>query len=52
MAQHTCAHEGCTCLVSGGDQYCSDYCRDHGDHATGGDHTCGCGHPECQGTSA
>jgi hypothetical protein len=48
MAQSECGHAGCTCM---GDPYCSDYCRDHGDHADG-DHGCECGHPECAGTRA
>ncbi|MEX2459344.1 MAG: hypothetical protein WD770_10215 [Actinomycetota bacterium] len=47
MAQSECGHAGCTCM---GDPYCSDYCRDHGDH--GDDHGCECGHPECAGTPA
>lgn len=54
-----CAHEGCACTVSSGEQFCSDYCAaqagsDETDHeeadalrVAGGSSGCGCGHPEC-----
>ena len=53
-----CAHEGCACTVSSGEEFCSDYCAaqagsDESEHDAGalrvaGDsHGCGCGHPEC-----
>lgn len=49
MAQATCAHEGCTCLVE--DTYCSPHCEEHADHTSQdfGEHACDCGHPECEG---
>ena len=53
-----CAHEGCACTVSSGEEFCSDYCAaqagsDEADHeadalrVAGGSGGCGCGHPEC-----
>jgi hypothetical protein len=49
-ALEKCAHDGCTCTVESGEQFCSDYCaaqtgaeaslRDEGG--------CHCGHPECE----
>ena len=53
-----CAHEGCACTVSSGEEFCSDYCAaqagsDEADHeadalrVAGGPGGCGCGHPEC-----
>jgi len=46
-----CAHPGCTCTVSDGGQYCSDYCVEtaQADSAKD-DEGCGCGHPECAAT--
>jgi hypothetical protein len=44
-----CQHDGCTCDVPAGVQYCSDHCRDHAEHTGGESHSCQCGHPECQG---
>ncbi len=45
-----CPHDGCTCLAAEGDEYCSDFCREHGsDH---GPMDCGCGHADCAGTPA
>jgi hypothetical protein len=43
-----CRHEGCGCQVAEGQEFCSDYCRDHAGEPGHGQHTCGCGHPECQ----
>jgi hypothetical protein len=42
-----CRHEGCTCLVEAGQEFCSDYCRDHAAETGHGTHACGCGHPGC-----
>jgi hypothetical protein len=47
----TCQHEGCTCQVGEGEEFCSDVCREHGAGAHG-DHACDCGHQDCAGTSA
>ena len=47
----TCQHEGCTCQVAEGEQFCGDVCRQHGS-GSHGEHACDCGHPECAGTSA
>jgi hypothetical protein len=48
-----CAHESCTCTVSSGEQFCSDFCASMAgdDQATAGD-GCGCGHAECAGAEA
>jgi hypothetical protein len=35
---------GCDCVVPEGEEYCSEYCKEHEGH-TG--HECGCGHPDC-----
>ncbi len=43
-----CGHEGCTCEVNEG--FCSDFCRDHGDHTEAT--ACACGHDACAGTIA
>jgi len=44
-----CRHDGCTCQVGQGEEFCSDYCRQHaGDMAHTG-HGCECGHPGCAG---
>jgi hypothetical protein len=51
MAQNQCGHEGCTCLVDAGAEYCSDHCREHVASGPTGE-PCGCGHPACQGTAA
>ena len=42
-----CQHEGCTCQVEAGQEFCSDYCRDHASETGHGAHACGCGHPGC-----
>jgi len=49
-----CAHGGCVCTVSSGEQFCSDYCAAQAgeDQAASGHGDCGCGHPECTGASA
>lgn len=48
-----CAHEGCVCTVSAGEQFCSDSCAaEAGADEAAGDGGCGCGHPECAGASA
>ena len=41
-----CAHGGCACTVTAGEQWCSEHCRT----AAGGAHAgsgCGCGHANC-----
>jgi hypothetical protein len=55
-----CAHPGCACTVSEGQQYCSTYCQQHGQgrqqqaqgassgQAASSPHGCGCGHTACQ----
>ena len=40
-----CAHPSCTCTVSGGDKYCSEYCRDARDLM---EIACNCEHPGCR----
>ena len=48
-----CAHDGCTCTVETGAQYCSDYCLEQAstEHASA-DHECQCGHAECEHVTA
>jgi hypothetical protein len=41
-----CQHEGCKCQVEQGQEYCSEYCRQHSAEGHEG-HTCDCGHPAC-----
>jgi hypothetical protein len=48
-APERCAHELCTCAATEG-EYCGDYCREHS--GAGEEEVCGCGHPECAGTTA
>ncbi|HEY7529621.1 MAG TPA: hypothetical protein VIC56_02960 [Gemmatimonadota bacterium] len=51
MAERKCAHQACTCMVSGDDRYCSAHCRDHAAKGGGspvGVGGCGCGHPGCR----
>lgn len=38
-----CRHEVCVCEVSGGDEYCSDHCRN-----SGSADACDCGHADCE----
>ena len=48
-----CSHPACSCTVSSGEPFCSDYCASQADAdeaAGGGD--CGCGHDECTTASA
>jgi hypothetical protein len=40
-----CKHPGCHCTT--GDDYCSDYCRTHGEHGDDEQHACDCGHDQC-----
>jgi hypothetical protein len=44
----TCAHQGCLCLVDGGERFCSDHCREHADDGGHAEHRCECGHPACE----
>jgi hypothetical protein len=41
-----CEHQGCKCQVEEGQQFCSDYCREHAG-AGHEEHRCECGHPAC-----
>jgi hypothetical protein len=41
-----CRHPGCHCTTD--DDYCSDYCRTHGEHADDEQRVCECGHDQCQ----
>ncbi|HVG35772.1 MAG TPA: hypothetical protein VM911_22160 [Pyrinomonadaceae bacterium] len=43
--QKKCAHPSCSCVVSGEDKYCSEYCNDAKDLTEIG---CGCEHPSCR----
>jgi hypothetical protein len=45
-------HAACTCQVMGGEEYCSEHCREHGQMPGGIGARCECGHPECQGTQS
>lgn len=47
MAEKTCGHEGCTCVVAEGEEFCSEYCQRHGTHEGHKAHACGCGHDGC-----
>jgi hypothetical protein len=46
-----CLHGGCSCTVTSGEQYCSDYCARAAESGepeqSKGEHDCGCGHLEC-----
>ena len=44
-----CAHDECTCTVTSGEQFCSDYCASQAgaDESAAGKGDCGCGHSEC-----
>ena len=46
-----CAHPDCTCTVTDGERYCSDFCLEisQADSAKDAD-GCSCGHPECTAT--
>jgi len=41
-----CEHEGCKCQAEAGQQFCSDYCREHASEQHES-HSCECGHPDC-----
>ena len=49
-----CAHPNCTCTVSDGEEYCSDYCLESmgAEAAADADEACGCGHAECTSKEA
>jgi len=49
-----CAHDECTCTVTSGEQFCSDFCssRAGADEPAAGNGDCGCGHTECSADSA
>jgi hypothetical protein len=40
-----CAHIPCLCMVSPGEKYCGDVCREAGKENV--EIACQCGHPEC-----
>jgi hypothetical protein len=40
-----CAHPACICIVSKGDTFCSQYCRDAGKEDV--EISCDCGHEGC-----
>lgn len=42
-----CGHQGCTCQVEQGQEFCGDYCREHAGHQDHDTHACECGHPGC-----
>ena len=43
-----CAHDECTCTVTSGEQFCSDYCAEQASAAKAStDDDCNCGHAEC-----
>ena len=41
-----CGHEGCGCMVTGDNDYCSDHCRDASDQDMV-EIACDCGHDGC-----
>ncbi|HEV2704717.1 MAG TPA: hypothetical protein VGV59_02265 [Pyrinomonadaceae bacterium] len=43
-----CAHQSCTCMVSGAQRYCSHHCEDVAD--TDPTSPCTCNHPGCKPT--
>jgi len=45
-APKKCAHEACTCQVSGHDKYCSQMCEDSHKYTS---FKCDCKHPACAG---
>lgn len=48
----TCTHYDCTCEVLNGTTTCSEHCAEQADmDHSAGDHTCKCGHSECDGTT-
>ena len=42
-----CAHDGCMCRASEGQEFCSDYCREHAGETEHVAHACECGHDAC-----
>src|SRR5947209_4869025 len=52
-ALNKCAHPGCSCTVSEGEQYCSDYCVESARADSAKDiEGCECGHAECTAVGA
>lgn len=48
LVRAKCAHDGCTCMTTSGEVYCSDYCAEWADAGThGAAQACNCGHVEC-----
>jgi len=43
--QKKCAHIPCLCIVSPGEKYCGDVCKDAGKEDV--EIACQCGHPAC-----
>lgn len=41
-----CGHEGCNCMVSGDEEFCSPHCEDADDQDIT-EIACDCGHPGC-----
>lgn len=48
--KNQCEHQACSCTVSEGRKYCSQYCEDAGDDEI--ELSCDCGHPGCALTEA
>ena len=48
-----CLHHECSCTVTSGEQYCSDYCAraSEAEHSKD-EHECSCGHLECTHAAA
>jgi hypothetical protein len=51
-SQNLCGHEGCQCTVSGGEQYCSEYCREATATERAETPFCECGHAACANNPA
>ena len=48
-----CAHPDCTCTVTDGERYCSDYCLESARAESAKDiEGCECGHAECATVAA
>ncbi len=45
-SEKKCAHQKCTCIVTGERRYCSHYCEDAADSDPTSE--CTCGHPGCK----
>lgn len=41
-----CAHPPCLCIPTGGEKYCSEYCKEAGSGEV--EIACDCGHPACE----